>query len=348
MAHAPARETAYGVTEGTVANVRMHLRGDPEKLGDEVPRRWLEILGGQEVPPDSGSGRLQLCAVADGYFQPIDCASHGESDLAESFWQRPVQTPNDFGTRGQKPTHPELLDWLAARFMESGWSIKSMHRLILLSAAYRQSSENMLSASHAKALSADPNNHLYWRFDRQRLSAEELRDSLLVAGQQLDLSSGGPHPIPPTNTWSFSQHVPFAGVAESNKRSIYLMTLRNRRHAFLGLFDGADPNATTPQRQVTTVPTQSLYFMNDEFFHAQAANVAQRLLSQPDDTARVNELFRIVLQRLPTASELETAHRFLDEYQLAIAETSESDQSLAIWSALSRLLLSSNEFLYLD
>lgn len=223
-----------------------------------------------------------------------------------------------------------------------------MHRLILLSAAYRQSSGSTNSAGHAKAQAADPNNHLYWRFDRQRLSAEELRDSLLIAGQQLDLSPGGSHPIPPTNTWSFSQHVPFAGVAESNKRSIYLMTLRNRRHAFLGLFDGADPNATTPQRQVTTVPTQSLYFMNDEFFHTQAANVAQRLLSQPDETSRVNELFRIVLQRSPTAGEQETARRFIDEYKLAVAESSESDQSLAVWSALSRLLLSSNEFLYLD
>ena len=348
MAHAPARETAYGVTEGAVANVRMHLRGDPEKPGDEVPRRWLEILGGQEVPPNSGSGRLQLAQWLTDPSNPLTARVMVNRIWQNHFGKGLVQTPNDFGTRGQKPTHPELLDWLANRFMESGWSIKSMHRLILLSAAYRQSSGTMLSAGHAKALAVDPNNHLYWRFERQRLSAEELRDSLLVAGQQLDPSPGGPHLIPPTNTWSFSQHVPFAGVAESNKRSIYLMTLRNRRHAFLGLFDGADPNATTPQRQVTTVPTQSLYFMNDEFFHTQAANVAQRLLSQPDETARVNELFRIVLQRSPNSSEMETAQRFLREYQLAVAESSESDQSLAVWSALSRLLLSSNEFLYLD
>ena len=348
MAHAPARETAYAVTEGTVANVRMHLRGDPEKPGDEVPRRWLEILGGQEVPADSGSGRLQLAQWLTDRSNPLTARVMVNRIWQNHFGKGLVQTPNDFGTRGQHPTHPELLDWLAARFMESGWSIKSMHRLVLLSAAYRQSSGNTESVGHAKALVADPNNHLYWRFDRQRLSAEELRDSLLVAGQQLDLSSGGPHSIPPTNTWSFSQHVPFAGVAESNKRSIYMMTLRNRRHAFLGLFDGADPNATTPQRQVTTVPTQSLYFMNDEFFHAQAEKVAERLLRQPDEAARVNELFRIVLQRSPTATEQEAAYGFLQEYQSAITDISATDQPLAIWSALSRLLMSSNEFLYLD
>jgi hypothetical protein len=348
IAHAPARETAYAVTEGTVANVRMHLRGDPEKPGDEVPRRWLEILGGQEVPADSGSGRLQLAQWLTDRSNPLTARVMVNRIWQNHFGKGLVQTPNDFGTRGQKPTHPELLDWLANRFMESGWSIKAMHRLILLSAAYRQSSGNTESAGHAKALVADPNNHLYWRFDRQRLSAEELRDSLLVAGQQLDLSSGGPHSIPPTNTWSFSQHVPFAGVAESNKRSIYMMTLRNRRHAFLGLFDGADPNATTPQRQVTTVPTQSLYFMNDEFFHAQAEKVAERLLRQPDEAARVHELFRIVLQRSPTASELEAAYGFLQEYQSAITEIPATDQPLNIWSALSRLLMSSNEFLYLD
>ena len=348
VAHAPLREMAYGVTEGVVANAHLHLRGDPEKLGDEVPRRWLDLLGGQHVPADAGSGRLQLAEWLTDPANPLAARVMVNRIWQNHFGKGLVQTPNDFGTRGQQPTHPELLDWLAARFMESGWSIKSMHRLMLLSATYRQSAGDGSSENHAKALAVDPNNNFCWRFDRQRMSAEELRDSLLAASQQLDLSPGGPHPIPPTSTWSFSQHVPFAGVPETNKRSIYLMTLRNRRQPFMGLFDGADPNATTPLRQVTTVPTQSLYFMNDEFFHSQAEKVAMRILHQPDDAARLDALFRIVFQRSPTAGEQESATAFLASYLSAITDIPETDQSLAAWSALSRVLLSSNEFVYLD
>ena len=163
------------------------------------------------MPPDAGSGRLQLAQWLTDPSNPLTARVMVNRIWQNHFGKGLVQTPNDFGTRGQRPTHPELLDWLAARFMESGWSIKSMHRLILLSAAYRQS-RGTCSAGHAKALAADPNNHLYWRFDRQRLSAEELRDSLLVAGQQLDLSPGGPHPIPPTNTWSFTSTFPLLAL----------------------------------------------------------------------------------------------------------------------------------------
>ncbi len=289
------REVAYGVAEGTIANARLHLRGDPEKLGEEVPRRWLELFGGQPVPSDAGSGRLQLAEWLSEPSNPLAARVMVNRIWQHHFGKGLVQTPNDFGTRGQRPTHPELLDWLAKQFLESGWSVKSMHRLMMLSAAYRRSNGDPSMEGHEKANAVDPNNNLFWRFDRRRMSAEELRDSLLVASQQIDLSPGGSHPIPPAANWSFSQHVPFAGVAETDKRSVYQMTLRNRRPPFMSLFDGADPNASTPQRQVTTVPTQSLYFMNDAFFHGQAEKIAQRILGQPDDDSRLNELFRIVL-----------------------------------------------------
>jgi hypothetical protein len=348
ITQAPVRDMAYAVTEGIAADVRLHLRGDPEKPGDEVPRGWLQILGGQLVPADAGSGRLQLAQWLTDPANPLVARVMVNRIWQNHFGRGLVQTPNDFGTRGQLPTHPELLDWLAVRFMESGWSVKSMHRLILLSATYRQATETGELSARTRGMEIDPNNHLYWRFERQRLSAEELRDSLLMASQELDLSPGGPHPIPPASTWSFSQHVPFAGVAETNQRSIYLMTLRNRRSAFLGLFDGADPNATTPQRQVTTVPTQSLYFMNDEFFHRRAEKVARHVVQQPDDIARLQELFRVVLQRSPTSGERESTFRFLRDYQSVITDLPEADQPVAVWSAISRLLLASNEFLYLD
>ena len=348
VAKAPLRPTAYAVTEGTVADARKHLRGDAEKLGEVVPRRWLDLFGGAPVPPDAGSGRRQLGDWIADPSNPLTARVMVNRIWLQHFGKGLVQTPNDFGTRGQQPTHPELLNWLAAKFIESGWSIKSMHRLILHSAAYRRSSESVPGEAQTKALAQDPNNNLYWRFDRQRLNAEELRDSLLVISQQIDLSPGGPHTLPPTGSWSFSQHVPFAGVAANDKRSVYQMTLRNRRDPFMSLFDGADPNATTPQRQVTTVPTQSLYFLNDPFFHSQAEKIARRVLEQPDDEAKLSSLLRIVLLRAPTDREHASAAAFLANYRAEVAGASAPDQTLAVWSALSRVLLASNEFLYLD
>jgi hypothetical protein len=338
----------YGVTEGTAANARIHLRGDPEKLGDEVPRRWLELLGGQEVPASSGSGRLELAHWLTEPANPLTARVMTNRIWQHHFGKGLVQSPNDFGTRGQLPTHPQLLDWLSTSFMQSNWSIKSMHRMIMLSATYRQSNGTPATTAFLTAMTSDPNNNLYWRFDRRRLSAEELRDSLLVVSRQIDFRPGGSFPLPPASSWSYSQHVPFAGVPETNQRSIYLMTLRNRRNPFMGLFDGADPNATTPQRQVTTVPTQSLFFLNDATFHAHADKLAQRMGALPDDESRLNELFRSVLQRLPTANEQRHATRFLAQYSAELATDTAEKRQLASWSAYARILLSSNEFLYLD
>ncbi len=347
-ARAPAREVAYAVTEGTPANARVHLRGDPEKLGDEVPRRWLEVFGGEPLPPESGSGRRQLAQWLSIRGNPLAARVMVNRIWLHHFGQGLVRTPNDFGSRGIPPAHPELLDWLAQQFVDSGGSLKAMHRLIMNSAAYRRSNGDSSLASHAHALEADPTNELCWRFDRRRLSAEELRDSLLVASREIDLTPGGPHPIPPTTSWSYTQHVPFAGVPETNQRSVYLLTLRNRRHPFLGLFDGADPNATTPQRQVTTVPTQSLYFLNDPFFHRQAEIVAARLLEESDDEQRLRSLYRTVLQREPTSSERDRARDFLLRYLEVLGDVAEHNRPALAWGAFTRVLLSSNEFLYLD
>ena len=194
----------------------------------------------------------------------------------------------------------------------------------------------------------DPNNDLLWRFDRRRLSGEELRDALFATSGRLDRTPGKAHPFPPEATWNYTQHVPFSTFFETDKRSVYLVSLRNRRHPFLGLFDGADPNATTPQRQTTTVPTQALYFMNDPFFHAQADAVAGRAFTKTTDAARLDELFRLALQRAPTAKDRDTAAAFLTRYAVALTDTPPADRPKAAWAALARILLASNEFLYLD
>ncbi|MFM7319412.1 MAG: DUF1553 domain-containing protein, partial [bacterium] len=262
-----------------------------------------------------------------------------------------VATPNDFGTRGQKPTHPELLDYLAGWFVASGWDFKALHRAIMGSRAYQRSAEMADSEEFHRNIGADPNNSFLWRFDRRRLSAEELRDSLLQASGGLDLSPGGPHPLPDSASWSYTQHVPFAGVPETPKRSVYQMTLRNRRAAFMALFDGADPNATTPLRQVTTVPTQSLFFMNDPFFHAQADALARRVMAEPVTVDKTERLYGILYQRAATADERKRAEGFIRRYEAMLAGQGQAESAARLqsaWAAMCRVLLSSNEFLYLD
>jgi Protein of unknown function (DUF1549)/Protein of unknown function (DUF1553)/Planctomycete cytochrome C len=322
LRNAPKQDVAYAVVEGTPADAKLHLRGDPEKLGESVPRRWLEILGG--TPITSGSGRLDLANWIASKDNPLTARVMANRIWLHHFGKGLVPTPNDFGTRGVAPTHPELLDWLASEFVATGWSVKKMHRTILLSNAYRSND-----------------------FVRRRLSAEEIRDSLLVAGGTLDREPAKAHPFPPESAWNYTQHVPFGTFFETNKRSVYLVNVRNRRHPFLGLFDGADPNATTPERQTTTVPTQALFFLNDPFFHGQADKVAGRVLAK-SEAERIGELFRIVFQREPKPKDGEFANGFLAEYRSSLSDVPEAGREKAMWAALARVLLASNEFLFVE
>jgi mono/diheme cytochrome c family protein len=338
---APKQDVAFAVVEGKPADAKMHLRGDPEKLGPVVPRRWLEVLGGTPLSDKSASGRLDLANWIASRDNPLTARVMVNRVWLHHFGKGLVKTPNDFGTRGAAPTHPELLDWLAAEFVEK-WGVKALHRTIMLSATYQQAAND-----RGTAAKVDANNDLYWRFDRRRLSAEEIRDSLLVASNQLDREPAEAHPFPPESAWGYTQHVPFATFFETNKRSVYLVQIRNRRHPFLGLFDGADPNATTPQRPTTTVPTQALYFMNDPFFHARAEKLAERVLAKPD-AERIGELFRIVLQRPPTERDRAFATKFLDRYRAALGTGPGAELTKASWGALARVVLASNEFLFVE
>jgi hypothetical protein len=325
----PVIPAAYAVVDREAKNARFQERGDPEKLGPEVPRRWLAVFGGTEVPPDSGSGRHELGDWIARH--PLAARVLVNRIWEWHFGRGLVRSSNDFGARGEPPTHPELLDFLASRFVQGGYRVKALHRLILHTAAYQRAS--------AAPAPADPENRWLSHYSRRRLTAEELRDSLLSAAGQLDLSPGASHPFPDEKTWTFSQHAPFSAVYETNGRSAYLMVQRQRRHPYLALFDGADPNASTPTRQSTTVPTQALYFINDPFFHAQAAQLASTLLMAPHDEARMRQAYRTLFQREPSQAERDRVRRFLETYPGDPAEQ---------WSALSRVLLASNEFLFVE
>jgi len=337
---------AYGVAEGTAHNARIQKRGEPTTPGDEAPRRFLQILGGDRIPPGEGSGRL---ALADWLTRPSNPLT--PRVIVNRIWQHHfgrglVSTENDFGQRGQKPTHPELLDFLAQRFMDEGWSIKTLHRLIMASSTY---SSSTVGDPSAEAL--DPANEFLSRFSRRRLDAEEIRDAMLFAAGTLEGLFGGGHPFPPIENWGFTQHNPFGAVYDSRRRSVYLMTQRIKRHPYLALFDGPDPNASTARRVATTVPTQALFFMNDPFVHEQASALARRVIdARANDTARVALAFELTLSRVPSDEEVAEALAFLAAVHddLEAEGTPAGEIPLRAWAALGRTLLVRNEFLFVD
>lgn len=339
---------AYGVAEGTPHNARVHLRGEPDRLGEEVPRGFIKILGGGPLPAEAtGSGRLELARWLSRPENPLTARVMVNRIWQHHFGRGLVKTPNDFGVRGLPPTHPELLDHLAAQFIKSAWSVKAMHRLIMLSATYQQSSlsEAALSGGHPATDATD----LYAHFPRRRLSAEEIRDSILAVSGELDRTAAREHPFPSPLSWGYTQHTPFTAVYDHNKRSIYLMTQRLKRHPFLALFDGADPNTTTPQRLTTTVPTQALFFLNDPFVEANSQKWATRLLiASAGETERLERAWRRALGRSPTTIECTEASEFLRVYRAELAAMKVDNVESRALAAYLRTLIGSNEFLHVD
>ncbi|MGH9751157.1 MAG: DUF1553 domain-containing protein, partial [Blastocatellia bacterium] len=366
---------AYAVIEGLPANARIHRKGDPRSLGDEVPRGFLTTLspgGGLRIPKGHhGSGREFLADWIADAKNPLTARVMVNRIWAYHFGKGIVQTPNDFGARGSMPTHPELLDWLTLRFIEGGWSIKKMHRMIMLSHAYRLSSGesapraaanglgviavNSASESVPRAVasgsSVDVNNDYLWRFNRRRLEAEEIRDSVLAVSGSLDRTMGGEHPFPPEPTWRFSQHEQFFAAYDTDRRSVYLMQQRLKKHPFFEVFDGADTNATADNRAQSVTPVQALFLMNSPFMHEQSDRFAVRVGMAYDTLReRIDYAFRLVYGRAAKPEEVREARQFLRRTRLELqAGGAPLDQlnRKALASYL-RVMMSSNEFLYVD
>lgn len=346
-ASAPVIDVAYSMAEGSPQNARIQRRGDPFNLSDEVPRKFLDVLGGQKLPPESkGSGRLELADWLADAANPLTARVMVNRIWQYHFGRGLVRTPNNFGKQGRAPTHPELLDFLASRFIESGWSVKAMHRLIMLSATYQLASGNDPANERL-----DPENELCWKFNRQRLDAESIRDAVLFISGGLDTTPSPRHPFPPENTWGFTQHSPFGAEYASQRRSVYLMTQRIRRHSFLALFDGPDANESTAERAVTTTPLQALYMMNSPFIHEQSALLAGRLARPARNEAeRVRLAYELVLGREATPAEIaaDTDYVRACAERLAQAGTPADARENAAWAAHARVLLTRNEFLFVD
>jgi hypothetical protein len=348
----PSKTTlVYAMSEGSVGDAAVHLRGEPDKPGDVIPRRFLEVLGGQMLSGEEAkqSGRLQLAQWLSGENNPLTARVMANRIWQYHFGTGLVKTPSDFGTRGLPPTHPELLDWLASRFIADGWSMKKLHRRIMLSRTYQLSSQG---AENSVAIQADPNNDLHWRFNRQQLDAESLRDTLLLLSGELETElPRQPHPFPPADKWEYTQHHPFRDSYDTNKRSVYLMMARLNASPFFTTFDGADQNASTSVRDSSVTTVQSLYLMNDRFVHARAGQLAARLLKSGEgrDT-RLSFAFELILGRPPTEVERQNVTQWMlsmnDEFEASESATDVREQET--WTAFARAMLRTNEFLYVD
>ncbi len=262
---------------------RVRIGGSAANLGEEVPRRFLTVLSDGK-PFTQGAGRLELAEAIASPTNPLTARVAVNRIWHHHFGAGIVRTPSDFGFMGDRPSHPEVLDYLAARFVDSGWSAKAIHREIMLSAAYQLSSTKVTAN-----LNTDPDNRLLWRANVRRLDAEALRDSLLAVTGELDLAIGGP-------AGKFSD-------PSNKRRSVYGFVSRRKLDGTMSLFDFPNPNITSDKRSVTITPPQQLFLLNGDFAMDRAAKLAK--------TQDVRQLYRTVFGRLPGESELKLAQEFL-------------------------------------
>jgi hypothetical protein len=272
-------------------NTRVYLRGNPLTLGDEVPRQFLGLLGGNERKPfNRGSGRLELAKAIVDPKNPLTARVMVNRVWMHHFGQGLVKTPSDFGLRAETPSHPALLDWLTTQFITDGWSLKKLHGRILTSKTFRQSSAGDREADQ-HAIRLDPENRLLWRMNQKRLSFEGLRDSMLAASNELDRKLGGK----PADL--FKQPYP-------DRRTLYGLMDRQFFPATLRMFDVATPDLHMPKRPETTVPQQALFFMNDPLVLDRTQAIAKVAGSEPKPHQRIRSLFRQVVQREPSKREI--------------------------------------------
>jgi hypothetical protein len=346
----PPVPMAMAAQDGPICNCRINLRGDPEKLGPEAPRGFLSVLENSLSPSASlsaeASGRLELADWIASPRNPLTARVAVNRIWHHLFGGRLVESVDNFGALGERPTHPELLDYLALRFVEQGWSFKKTIRMLMLSSTYRMSSE-FDRVTYAK----DPENRSLWRMNRRRLEAEAIRDAVLAVSGQLDLAMGGS--LGPTNDASFGAAA-MANDAQvaSNRRSLYLPVIRNDTSDLFQVFDFADPHVITGKRHTTTAPTQALFMLNSPFMLEQSRQWAEALIAvtPANDAQRVASAYTQAFGRPATTEEAERALRFMSKYEAAL-ETSESEGSkrrLKAWQSFCHALLASTELRFID
>ncbi|MFY9253995.1 MAG: DUF1553 domain-containing protein [Fuerstiella sp.] len=321
----PMYAVAHSYAEAKAEDMRVFVRGNPARQREVAPRRFLRVLAGEDrAHYTEGSGRRDLADAITRPDNPLTARVIVNRIWQHHFGRGIVGTPSNFGQQGEPPTHPALLDYLAARFIESGWSIKSLHRDIMLSATYQLS-----TANHEANAQIDADNRFVWRMNRQRLDVEAWRDALLDVSGKLDRSIGGPS----TN------------LADVNnvRRTVYAKVSRHELDNLLRMFDFPDANITSSKRSETTVPQQQLFVLNSPFMVEQAKAFAARLHTEkPDsDEDRIQRAFALAYGRPPMQRELEIGLTYLNSER-------DPDNKLTQWESYAQALLGGNEFMYLD
>ncbi len=321
---APAKFAyAHALTDSGSGDMHVALRGNLQNAGDVAPRRFLRLLDG-EAPElfTEGSGRLALAEAVTSTANPLTARVFVNRVWMHHFAQPLVHSPSNFGTLGQAPTHPLLLDWLTAEFIESGWSIKTLHRRMMTSASYQMSSR-----FDQQAFDVDGGNELLWRMNPRRMDVEAWRDSLLAVTGELDSSSGGPS---------------IDNIGASTRRTLYAKVSRNgdqfASDEFLRRFDFPLMRATVEERPTTVVPQQFLFLMNSPFIVDRARALVNRLANEPNDEARIRQAYQLLYGRIPTDDEVQIGLDF-------VSQPAESE-GLPSWVQYAQVLLGSNEFMY--
>ncbi len=312
---------------------RVLLRGNPGRPGPEVSRQFVSIVAGEGRQPFSqGSGRLELAQAIVTPENPLTARVMVNRIWLHHFGQGLVRTASDFGLRSDPPSHPELLDYLAVQFVRDGWSIKQMHRLMMRSSAYQQS-----SSDRPDARAKDPENVLVWRMNRRRLDLESMRDSLLFAAGQLEEQTGGPA-------------VNIVTAPFSRRRTVYGQIERQNLPGFFRTFDFATPDTHTAQRFTTTVPQQALYLMNSPFVVEQSTALMRRpeIKQAPDTPGRVRRIYTILYGRLPTSEEISFAEKFVTFHADGKPADDANNSDSKNWQRYAQALLMSNELIFVD
>lgn len=336
-------------------DARIASRGDAHQLGEATPRKFLNAVafGHQPDIPAHTSGRKELAAWIADAKNPLTPRVYVNRLWHHLFGRGIVATTDNFGSRGELPSHPELLDYLAARFIDNGWSTKKLIREIVLSHAYQVAS----TQDDPKALEVDPDNKLLWHSNRRRLEAEAIRDTMLQASGRLDPARSGPSlPLTAQNVHTIA---PFFLEEDSiieqhvrNRRTVYQPIMRSGQMTdvdILNLFDFADPDQVVGTRAQTLVPTQALYLMNSPFIKEQARHLARKLVNDPklDDEGRVSRLFLETLNRPATPRDVQQARQFLSDFGAGLGKAVEGPEAkLDSWARYCHAIFVSSEFLY--
>ncbi|HVY71547.1 MAG TPA: DUF1553 domain-containing protein [Verrucomicrobiae bacterium] len=346
----PRPEMAMAVKEGQVGNTKINLRGDVKRLGDEVPRGFIQVafqpgVKQPEIPP-SESGRLELANWIASADNPLTARVAVNRVWLHLFGRGLVATPDNFGNQAERPAQPELLDYLAGRFVTLGWSHKKLIRELMLSSAYQMS-----SAFNAAAHEKDPDNRLVWRMPRRRLEAEALRDAILSVSGNLDLKVGGPALASDRDiARQGAPQMAAMPTSTGNRRSVYVPILRNNVLDMFQLFDFADPHVISGRRNTTSAPTQALFMMNSPFMQDESKAAAARLKSEPDNKNRVAVMFERSFGRPPTAAETEQSLKYVADYaaQLEKTEPDSAERETKAWQSFCHALFASAEFRFID